>query len=316
MSIEAIKELLRAIPAVANWPEIGLLLAKPLRRPVFNCWDYPGIGACAVGGTVEQALPAAAAIYCSLASIHLVDDILDEDPRGIYRQWGSGKAANVALALQAAGARLLADGAPGPGQALLQRRFADMTIATSWGQQVDVADRPGEEAYWETVRLKTPPLFGCALELGALLGGAAPEQAAEVGALGLPIGEMIQVGDDLHDALGVPACPDWRRQGGNLAILYARLAPHPDRERFEALRLEVDDEDRLREAQELLVQSGAASYCAYNLCESYKRGRRQIAAAGLACPEALVELLDFQIEPVLALLRSVGVKAPENLLRD
>lgn len=316
MSIEAIKEQLRAIPEVAAWPEIGLMLDKPLRRQSFNCWDYPGIAARAVGGTASQALPAATAIYCSLVSIHLVDDILDEDPRGLYRQWGSGKAANLALALQAAGVRVLSENAsPAASQALLQRSLAMMAIATAWGQQLDAEDRPGEAAYWETIRLKTPPLFGCALELGALLAGAAPETALAIAALGQPIGEMVQVNDDLHDALEVPACPDWKREGGNLAILYARLAPHEGRDRFESLRRDVAAEASLREAQDLLIQSGAASYCAYNLCEAYKRGRRLIEAAALPVPQALVELLDSHIAPLLALLRSLGVAAPEDLLR-
>lgn len=321
MSIEAIKEQLRAIPEVAAWPEIAHMLDKPLRRTAFNCWDYPGIAARAVGGSVEQALPAATAIYCSLVSIHLVDDLLDEDPRGLHHAWGSGKAANLALALQAVAARVLAENAPAEAQARLHRSLAEMSIATAWGQQLDAEDRPGEEAYWETTRLKTPPLFGCALELGALLAGASAEKAREVAALGLPIGEMVQVNDDLHDALQVPACPDWQRQGGNLAILYARMAPHAARERFETLREVVrsqptEAESSLREAQDLLIESGAVSYCAYSLFEAYKKAKRRIDEAGLESPAALHELVDSHIEPLLELLRSLGVKEPEALLRS
>lgn len=316
MSIEAIKEQLRAIPEVAAWPEITVMLDKPLKQQDFYCWDYPGIAARAVGGTHEQALPAATAIYCSLVSIHLVDDILDEDPRGLYRTWGSGKAANLALALQAVASRVLADRAPAGTQALLQRSLAEMSIATAWGQQLDAEDRPGEAAYWETIRLKTPPLFGCALELGALLAGASPEKARAVAALGEPIGEMIQVNDDLHDALEVPACPDWRRQGGNLAILYARMAPHSARDRFEQLRQDVEAEAALREAQDLLIQSGAVSYCAYSLFEAHKKAKQRIEAAAVERPEVLHQLVDTHIAPLLGLLRSLGVKAPESLLRS
>lgn len=316
MSIEAIKEQLRAIPEVAAWPEIALMLDKPLLRQAFNCWDYPGIAARAVGGNEQQALPAATAIYCSLVSIHLVDDILDEDPRGLHQTWGSGKAANLALALQAVAARVLAEKAPEAVQARLHRSLAEMSIATAWGQQLDAEDRPGEEAYWETIRLKTPPLFGCALELGALLAGATAEKARAVAALGGPIGEMVQVNDDLHDALQVPACPDWRREGGNLAILYARVAPHAARERFEVLRRDVRAEAALREAQDLLIESGAVSYCAYSLCEAYKKAKQRIEEADLEDPAALHELVDSHIQPLLVLLRSLGVEEPESLLRS
>jgi geranylgeranyl diphosphate synthase type I len=316
MSIEAIKEQLRAIPEVAAWPEIAVMLDKPLKRRQFNCFDYPGIAARAVGGQAEDALPAATAIYCCLASIHLVDDILDEDPRGLYRTWGTGKAANLALALQAVASRVLAERAPAGRQALLQKSLAEMSFATAWGQQLDAEDRPGEAAYWETIRLKTPPLFGCALELGALLAGADAEQARLVAALGEPIGEMVQVNDDLHDALEIPACPDWNRQGGNLAILYARLAPHAARDRFEELRQGLADEAALREAQDLLIQSGAVSYCAYSLFEAHRKAKRCIEAAAVPAPAALHELADSHIEPLLGMLRSLGVQAPESLIRS
>lgn len=316
MSIEVIKDRLRAIPEVGSWPEIASLLDRGIGRQSFNCWDYPGIAARSVGGTVDDALPAATAIYCALLSIHLVDDLLDEDPRGLYHTWGVGRAANVALVLQALAARELAAAADEGKQSSLQRCLADICLKTSWGQHLDSLDKPGEEAYWETIRLKTPPLFGGGLALGALLGGAELEQANQIAALGLPIGEMVQVNDDLHDALEIPACPDWQRQGGNLAILYARIAPHAERERFEALRAQVTDETTLREAQNLLIQSGSVSYCAYSLCESYKRARRLIENMTLVDPKPLVELVDSHIAPLLELLRSLGVQEPEGLLRS
>lgn len=314
MSIEAIKDQLRAIPEVASWPEIAMLLDKKIGRKSYNCWDYPGIGATAVGGSAEQALCGATAIFCTLLSIHLVDDMLDEDPRGLYHTWGVGKVANIALALQAAAARVLALDPIPERQAALQKSLANMSLATSWGQQLDSEDHPGEEHYWKTIRLKTPPLFGCALELGALLGGASVEKAAALGALGLPIGEMVQINDDLHDALEVPARPDWHREGGNLAILYARLAPHAGLGRFEELRGQVQNEAALGEAQNLLIESGSVSYCAYCLVEAYKRAKGLLSDLEIVNPAPLSELVDSHIAPLLELLRMLGIQEPEGLL--
>lgn len=316
MSIEAIKDRLCAIPALAAWPEIAALLDRKIGRQSFNCWDYPGIAARAAGGETEHALPAAASIYCALLSIHLVDDLLDEDPRGLYHSWGVGKTANIAVALQAAAAEVLAIDELSKIQVPLQRCLARMCFSTAWGQQLDADDRPGEERYWETIRLKTPPLFTCGLEMGALLGGATLQQSQEIAALGLPIGEMVQINDDLHDALEVPACPDWYRQGGNLAILYARLAPHPDRERFEQLRQLAGQEEALRTAQDLLIKSGSVSYCAYALIEAYKRSRKIIDGLAVADTAPLAELVESHIAPLLELLRSLGVQEPESLLRS
>ncbi len=313
--MESIKSRLRAYPEVLAWPEIVALLDRPARRTDFNCWDYPGIAARSVGGTVEVALPAAAAIFCSLASIHLVDDMLDEDPRGAYHVWGNGRTANIALALQAFAARVLDEEGMDPARrSLLQQCLAKMTIATCWGQQLDAGDLEGEEAYWQVVRLKTPPLFGCALELGALLGGAEEGLASRIGSLGTSIGEIVQVSDDLKDAMEVPACPDWFRRGGNLAILYARLAAHPERERFEVVRLEAGQEAGLKEAQDLLVRSGAVSYGAYSILESYKRAQKVLRDLPLVDAAPLTELIESHISPLLELLRTLGIETPEALL--
>ena len=42
-----------------------------------SVWEYPAVACHAFGGIEEAALPAAAAVFCSVASIRLVDDILD-----------------------------------------------------------------------------------------------------------------------------------------------------------------------------------------------------------------------------------------------
>lgn len=314
MSIEAIKGQLQTIPEVASWPEIAALLDKKIGRKSYNCWDYPGIGATAVGGSADQALCGATAIFCTLLSIHFVDDLLDEDPRGLHHELGVGKVANIALALQATATKVLTYDPYPERQPALQRSLANMSLATCKGQHLDAEGLPGEERYWQVIRLKTPPLFGCALELGALLGGGSEEQAAALGSLGLPIGEMVQINDDLNDALEVPARPDWHREAGNLPILYARLAPHAGRDRFEELRSQVQDEDALREAQNLLIESGAVSYCAYCLVESYKKAKRILSELSVADPTPLAELVDSHIAPLLALLRSLGIKEPEGLL--
>ena len=115
MRFEQIQKRLSAMPEVAAWADLRDLVSRTASRRSTPVWEYPLLACRAVGGEEEAALPAAAAIYCSLLSIHLVDDLLDEDPRGAYRRLGAGAAANLALALQAAGHRLL-DEAPAPAE--------------------------------------------------------------------------------------------------------------------------------------------------------------------------------------------------------
>src|SRR5262249_3436724 len=107
MQFEEMKAQIRSLHEVAAWPEMLEMIERVGYRESLSVWDYPGIACKAVGGDAATVLPAAAAIFCSLISIHLVDDMLDLDPKGDYRRLGAGKVANLALAFQAAGHRLL-----------------------------------------------------------------------------------------------------------------------------------------------------------------------------------------------------------------
>lgn len=244
-----------------------------------------------------------------------MDDLLDEDPDGLHHRVGTGTAANAALAFQGLASHALEhaewpEAVAGAAQASLGR----CALETARGQNLDLSDAEGEESYWRAVRAKTPPLFGCALYLGALAGSAAPETAREIERLSLPLGDIVQIGDDLGDALARPAAADWSRRWGNLPILYAHVADHPGRARFAELAMRVfDDSDALEEAQRLLVTSGAVSYCAYRLLEAYKAGMGRIAELGLPNPAPLEELFHSLLQPLRGLLERVGIEGADRL---
>jgi len=71
------------------------------------------------------------------------------------------------------------------------------------GQQLDMnfesLETVSEEAYLEMIRLKTAVLLGLALKMGALLAGAAPEDAQKLYDFGVNIGVGFQLKDDLLD---------------------------------------------------------------------------------------------------------------------
>jgi geranylgeranyl diphosphate synthase type I len=257
MKFEELKDRIRGLRQVACWPQMLEFLERAVSRQG-SIWEYPAAACRAVGGSEETAVPAAAAILCSVAGIRLVDDILDDDPHGDYRVIGAGPAANLALAFQSAGHLLLDDPAiPLAIRPALQACLAETSLATCRGQDLDARELQSEEEYWQVVEGKTPPLFGAALRMGALLGGAADETADGLARLGRVLGRFIQVSDDATDALANPACADWKRRGNNLAILYAMTALHPDREEFLRLSLAVEDSVALAAAQKILLRSGA-----------------------------------------------------------
>lgn len=311
--IRAIQERLRRFPEVSQWPELLSLVERETlsARP---CWEFT-LDACeVVGGSRHDAEAGASVVFCMLYSIHLVDDLLDDDPKGIYHQVGRAAAANMALAFQSVAGRLLGEcHLEAEAERFAHRRLAAACLGTAFGQMLDSHDFEGEEAYWRMVRLKTPPLFSFALFLGALIGGATVNRAEAVASLGERLGEIIQISDDLHDALAKPAAPDWQRKATNLPILYAATADHAERQAFLNLVPEVANDEALERAQDILVRSGAFSYCAYRLVQAYRQARQQIDDLSLPRSEVMIDLFDHYIRPLRRLLQAVGVEVSDAL---
>lgn len=305
------QQRIHALDQVAAWPEMQDLVDRAVHQECRSIWDYPFLACKAVGGAEDDALPGAAAVFCTMASVHLVDDILDDDPLGDYHRLGTGYAANLALAFQAAAHCLLGQAALDSHlRALLQVRLAGVAFATAVGQAMDSRHVTCEAEYWRVVDAKTPPLLGGALYVGALLGGASEEVALSVERLGHVLGRYIQVSDDLADAMETPARADWLRPMNSLPILYASTVEHPERAEFLALRGGVADPAVLAEAQHILVRSGAVSYCVYKMTQLSEQARALLAATPLADHDPLEHLLALQIRPVERLLARIEAEAP------
>lgn len=313
MDFEGLQRRVCGLRHVGEWRLMAELVERAVHREG-SVWEYPVAACRAVGGAEDAALPAAAAVFCSVASIRLVDDILDEDPTGDYRVIGAGPAANLGLAFQAAGHLLLDDPEIPPGlRSQLQASFAEMSISTCFGQSLDTKEAADETEYWRIIESKTPPLFSAALRMGALLGGASSEVADALALLGRFLGRFIQVSDDVTDALESPARADWKRRGNNLPILYAMTAPHSDREEFLRLSAAVEDPDALAAAQKILLRSGAISFCTLKLIEFSREIRKVLDRLELQDPHPIARLVDLHQRPLRRLLESVGSTANDLL---
>lgn len=306
MSLDRIKASIGVLPEVAAWPQMAELVERIRPGGPLSVWELP-LAACeAVGGAPEAALPGSAAILCSLISLHLVDDMLDEDPAGDHHRLGPGGAANLALAFQAAGHQLLEE-TPQANRSTLQASLSRMALATSFGQSLDARELADEDEYWQVVEAKTSPLFGTAFTIGALLGGAPASLSAPLGRLGRCLGLWVQVSDDLLDALRTPAAADWRRRPNNLALLYAMTADHAERESFLELSARPEDPAALAAAQEILVRCGAVSYCVFKMLEILDEARSLLSGMPLAAPAPLSRLFDAQMRPIRHLFETAGV---------
>ncbi|GBC84969.1 hypothetical protein HRbin11_01409 [bacterium HR11] len=314
MDIEKVKAYIRDLPDVADWPEMNRLLDRSAER-LAATWRLPGLVCRALGADAVQALPGAAAVACAHISIVLVDDILDQDPRGLYHEIGEGAAANLALAFQAAAFRCL-ERAPVEAErrTALLSALAETVFRTALGQHLDVRPWGDETEYWRVLRTKSTPLYGAAFYFGALLARAAPEVADRLRQLGVLMGEVVQLYDDLMDVFQEVPLPDWKRAWNNLPILYALTADHAERDRFRALLDRVDDPTTLREAQAILVRSGAVSYCAYHLVQRQQAARELLKQIPLTETEPLTDVFVHQVEPLVRLFQTLGVEAPWRLL--
>lgn len=296
--------LARCLTEVAefqDWPAMSAMFARSGARPRPD-WELPFAAGQAVGGDPGLIAYGAAALACLQISIILADDLLDDDPRGEHLKIGAGRAANLALGFQGAAAQVLARAPVEPArQAAAQRCLAQAALRTALGQDLDAQNLEGEAAYWRVVAHKSTPFYAATLEMGALLGGAAPEVCAGLHTVGERLGEIIQLNDDVVDAFETPANPDWCQGRNNLLILYARTASHPEQAAFGRLQAEAAQTPAaLAEAQQLLIRCGAVSYAVYQLVERAAQAHSLLSALPLKAPAALAR----QLNPLSPALRT------------
>ncbi len=201
----------------------------------------------AVGGQIEQALPAAAALELvhNFSLVH--DDIQDGDTQRRHRPtlwylWGQPQAINAGNVLRTlAGValeRLDAAGVPVAqrlaASAVLDRACLEMIE----GQYLDIGYESRlditTQAYLEMVERKSAALIGCALHLGALLGGGDDATVAAFRSAGRKLGLAFQVQDDVlgiwgrEETTGKPSGNDIRRRKKSYPVVLAleSAAPH------------------------------------------------------------------------------------------
>jgi geranylgeranyl pyrophosphate synthase len=300
-------DYLLTFPIFDEWHEMRTILQRMAsERP--RDWQLPITGCQAVGAPAEKAVPASAALACVQISVILVDDMLDADPRGEYQRIGNGRAANFALAFQAAGCdALIRSKASSPVKWEALNSLHHMMLTIARGQELDVQN-PGDEAsYWRVVENKSGPFFGCAIHLGALLGETTINTADKLKKLGNLYGEMIQIYDDLNDTMAVPANPDWLQGRKPLPILFALSVNHPDRARFENLYKNISVGNALQEAQEVLIQCGALSYCVDQLLRRYQIAQDILNKTSLPNKAGVASLIKEVIAPVWKLFETLGI---------
>ena len=289
-----------------RWPDLSAIYLEFVegRPPV---WDIAS-GACkAVGGSEAQSIPALAGLTCLQICLALVDDIVDQDPKGKHIQLGIDNVVNMATAFQALGSLVMLESELASGSKLkVVSVFNRMFVDSTYGENIDILTPETEEVFWEMVRTKSAAFYGSAFEVGALVGGASDKIRKEVRAFGDIYGELIQIHDDLKDTLADPPDPDWLLGRRPLPILFAETVDHPERARFLELRTRIEEPGVLEEAQGILVRCGAISYGFDQILSRYQAGKRMLLQMDLEAPGELEALIDELVEAPRTLLENLG----------
>jgi octaprenyl-diphosphate synthase len=194
-------------------------------------FDYPGRGAIKLGAVVE--------IIHTATLVH--DDIIDEAQTRRGRpaantQWGNSKCVLAGDWLYMQAFKI----------AVRERNFRvldsliDLTQQMVEGELLQM-EKLGKlisiDEHFDLIFRKTACLFSVCMRLGAILGGASPQQEENLAQYGRDLGMAFQIVDDVldltasEDVLGKPVASDLREGKVTMAVIHAlqRCTP-PERE--------------------------------------------------------------------------------------
>ena len=174
---------------------------------------------------VENALPAAFAVEVFHNFTLLHDDIMDEAPlrRGkptVHHKYDLNTGILSGDVMMIYAYEYLAQTEDKSKLGEIISIFNQVAIEVCEGQQRDMnfetRNNVKIDEYLEMIRQKTAVLLAGAMKIGAILGGATPEQANQIYQFGENIGIAFQLQDDLLDTFGDPE-KFGKKTGGDIA---------------------------------------------------------------------------------------------------
>ena len=224
------------------------------------CGDY--------SRAVSQAL--GIEMYHNFTLLH--DDVMDKSEvrRGrptVHRRWNESTAILSGDAMLTMANQLIVENAEDKAQ-LINELFNKMAMEVYEGQQYDMdfenRDDVSLDEYLEMIRLKTSVLLGAACEIGAIMGGAPPDNAARLRNMAINMGIAFQLQDDYLDTFGDPTTFG-KRIGGD--ILNAKktalliTATQRDPHLINIVNGDLPDDEKIRTVRERYNSTGATDYC-------------------------------------------------------
>jgi geranylgeranyl diphosphate synthase type I len=270
----------------------------------------------AVGGAVDDALPAAAAVELlhNFSLIH--DDVEDDSPTRRHRPtvwalWGVPQAINAGDAMFTL-ARLALHGLAGrpvsPAVAMDACTIFDYAcLRLTEGQYLDMSFEGrldvAVEEYLTMIGGKTAALLSASLELGALIGGANQATRGHLAEFGRSLGLAFQMEDDIlgiwgdEKVTGKSAASDILTRKKSLPVVYALENPLVGEELGARYVHPIEPPD-VPAVLELLARAGAQEYTAQAAHAAHQAALDALMASGVLADgndggKALLELAEM-----------------------
>ncbi len=264
------------------------------------------LAACSGFGDATRAVGAAAALEL-LHSFSLVHDDIEDGDRErrhrptVWARYGMPPAINAGDMLFALAYRALFQGLedlPASRAALGHTLFTNTALRLMEGQHLDLdfemRQQVALDQYVRMVRGKTGAVMGAALGLGALCGGASPEQVDRLIEAGVQLGLAFQAVDDALALWGDPAQTgkaagnDLQRGKKSLPVVLAM-----DR----GLRMSLGSGATLAEIRAELEQAGVRRAVDEFAADHREQALRSIEHSGISAAglEQLIDLADFAV---------------------
>ncbi|MFL2588047.1 MAG: polyprenyl synthetase family protein [Flavobacteriaceae bacterium] len=153
----------------------------------------------------------------------------------------------------------------------LTRLLSKTAIEVCEGQQYDLdfetAPVVSQKEYIKMIRLKTAVLLGCALKMGAIIGGASVKDMDAIYDFGIHLGVAFQLQDDYLDTFGDQSIFG-KKIGGDIlenkkTILYHLALKNADLKQYDLLKsllmgdCSLNDEDKIIKTKNLYQETGA-----------------------------------------------------------
>ncbi len=300
-----------------NLPQYPVNLYDPLRyffllggkriRPILTLLAAEKFDKKGLKNPINAAL--AVEIFHNFSLVH--DDIMDEAPvrRGqqtVHKKWDQNIAILSGDVMLVKAYQYLNSYSPQISQKLIQV-FNKTAIEVCEGQQMDMdfekISKVTQEEYIRMITLKTSVLLGCALQMGAIVGGGDVQEQTDLYAYGLNMGIAFQIQDDLLDLYGDPKLVG-KQVGGDiiankntlLMVIAKESANENQLKTLEKLSTETNIEKKIEGIIALFNTLKVQEKCQQLMGDFYKKAEYHLNKIDLINSESGLWMLTKQLQ--------------------